>query len=145
MSEPLAKETHQAPVYVDSNAMDWETLRFPGQHSKMVFHPRPENPTEPNAGFVRYEPGAHHPFHKHDFAQVWHILEGEFTIGGKTYGPGTVVFHPDPHYEHDLATRTGGLMFFVQYQGPSTGGRPVYDGRFNVEKRKDLKDENLER
>lgn len=98
MSEPARKETHQAPVYVDSNAMDWETLRFPGQHSKMVFHPRPENPTEPNAGFVRYEPGAHHPFHKHDFAQVWHILEGEFTIG-----------------------------------------------RFNVEKRRDLKDENLER
>ncbi len=45
MSEPVAKETHSAPVYVDSNAMDWETLRFPGQHSKMVFHPRPENPT----------------------------------------------------------------------------------------------------
>ena len=56
-----------------------------------------------------------------------------------------MVFHPDPHFEHDLATKTGGLMFFVQYQGPSTGGRPVYDGRFNVEKRRDLKDENLER
>src|SRR5262245_14431971 len=50
----------------------WETLRFPGQWSKMLFHPRPERPTEPNAGFVRYEPGAHHPMHRHDFAQIWY-------------------------------------------------------------------------
>ena len=32
---------------------EWQTLRFPGQWSKMLFHPRPERPTEPNAGFVR--------------------------------------------------------------------------------------------
>ncbi len=61
--------------------MAWETLRFPGQHSKMLFHPRPECPTEPNAGFVRYEAGAHHPLHRHDFAQVWYVLEGTFRIG----------------------------------------------------------------
>ena len=66
---------------------EWETLRFPGQWSKMLFHPRPERPTEPNAGFVRYEPGAHHPMHRHDFAQIWYILEGTFIIGGKIYSP----------------------------------------------------------
>ncbi len=136
---------HQAPEYVHVDERPWETLRFPGQHSKMIFHPRPERPTEPNAGLVRYEAGAHHPFHKHDFAQVWYILEGEFDIGGKTYGAGTMVFHPDPHYEHDLSTKTGGTMLFVQYQGPTTGGRPVYDGRFHLERRRDLAEENLER
>src|SRR5258707_980563 len=93
---------------VHESEREWETLRFPGQHSKMLFHPRPEQPTEPNAGFVRYEPGAHHPLHRHDFAQVWYILEGTFTIGGRTYGPGTMVHHPDPHFEHDLSTETGG-------------------------------------
>jgi quercetin dioxygenase-like cupin family protein len=55
--------------------------------SKMMFHPRPERPTKPAAGFVRYEPGAYHPLHRHDFAQIWYILEGTFTIGGKTYDP----------------------------------------------------------
>jgi quercetin dioxygenase-like cupin family protein len=30
---------------------------------------------------VRYEPGSHHPLHKHDFAQVWYILEGQFSAG----------------------------------------------------------------
>ena len=69
--------------------MAWETLRFPGQHSKMVFHPRPERPSEPNTGFVRYLPGAYHPRHRHDFAQVWYILEGTFKIGERTVGPGT--------------------------------------------------------
>jgi quercetin dioxygenase-like cupin family protein len=34
---------------------------------------------------VRYEPGSHHPLHKHDFAQVWYILEGQFQIGERTY------------------------------------------------------------
>ena len=72
---------------------EWETIRWPGETGKMVFHPRPENPTEPNAGVLRLEPGAHHPLHRHDFAQVWHILEGEFVIGGEKCGPGTVIFH----------------------------------------------------
>ena len=78
------------------------------------------------------------------FAQVWYVLEGEFRIGAFTVGPGAVVFHADPHYEEDLSTETGGLMFFVQYQGPTTGGQPIYDGRFNVAQRKPLSEERLD-
>ena len=89
-----------------------------GQWSKMLVHPAPERPTSPNAGLVRYEPGSHHPFHKHEFAQVW--------------------------YEDPLHTDTGGLMLFVQYQGPTTGGRPIYEGRFNMTARKRIEEENVE-
>jgi len=96
------------------------------------------------AGLVRYEPGSHHPFHKHEFAQVWYILEGEFRIGERTYGPGTMLFYPDPHFEDPLHTESGGLMLFVQYQGPSTGGRPIYEGRFNMTARKRIEEENVE-
>jgi mannose-6-phosphate isomerase-like protein (cupin superfamily) len=140
MSQPT--EDH-GPEYRHVDDMAWETLRFPGQHSKMVFHPRPERSTEPNTGFVRYEPGAFHPRHRHDFAQVWHVLEGTFKIGERTCGPGTVVYHAAPHYEEDLSTETGGLMFFVQYTGPETGKGPIYDGRFNMKERKPLSEENL--
>ena len=112
--------------------MPWETLRFPGHHSKMLFHPRPERPTEPNAGFVRYEPGAHHPLHRHDFAQVWYVIEGEFRMGERTYGPGTIVYMEDPHFENEMKTETGGTVLFVQYPGPTTGARPIYDGRMNL-------------
>ena len=41
--------------------VDWETIRWPGETGKMLFHPRPERPTEPNAGILRLEPGACHP------------------------------------------------------------------------------------
>jgi hypothetical protein len=34
-------------------------------------------------------------------------------------------------------------MFFVQYTGPHTGQGPIYDGRFNMETRKPLSEENL--
>ena len=132
------------PDYRHTDEQPWETLRWPGQESKMMFHPRPERPTEPNAGLVRYEPGSHHPRHRHDFAQVWYILEGEFKIGEKQYGPGTMVFHADPHFEEPLSTETGGLMLFVQYPGPTTGGRPIYDGRFNMKERRPVEEETVE-
>jgi hypothetical protein len=139
-----SKPGDHAMAAVHESEREWEMLRFPGQWSKMLFHPSPEQPTQPNAGFVRYEPGAHHPLHRHEFAQVWYILEGTFSIGGKICGPGTMIFHADPHYEDELTTETGGVMLFVQYQGPSTGGRPIYDGRFNVAARKPLADEKLD-
>lgn len=130
--------------YRHPDEMEWETLRFPGQHSKMVFHPRPEHPTEPNAGLVRYEPGAFHPHHRHDFAQVWYILEGDFLIGGRHYGQGTMIFHPDPHFEEELVTEHGGIILYVQYQGPTTGKPPIYQGRFNMKERKPLSEEQLD-
>ena len=146
MAQPRLEDvqhTHHAPQIKHCDDMAWETLRFPGQLSKMLFHPDAEHPQHPNAGLVRYEPGAHHPFHTHQFAQVWYILEGTFQIGPREYGPGTMLFYADPHYEDDLSTQTGGVMVFVQYQGPTTGEGPVYDGRFNVTQRPDLREENL--
>jgi hypothetical protein len=111
MSQTL---THQPLSAIHVDEREWETLRWPGQWSKMLFHPRAEAPTEPNAGLVRY-------------------------------GPGTMLHYPDPHFEPPLVTETGGLMLFVQYQGPTTGGRPVYDGRFNMTTRRQISEENVER
>ena len=139
------KTSNDLPVEVRHiDDMPWETLRFPGQHSKMLFHPRPDRPTEPNAGFVRYEAGANHPLHRHDFAQIWYVLEGTFKIDARVVGPGSMLFYPDPHFEEALSTETGGLMLFVQYEGPTTGKGPIYDGRFNVAERKPLSEEQLD-
>jgi hypothetical protein len=70
--------------------------------------------------------------HKHDFAQVWYIIDGEFQMGDRKYGPGTLVYMEDPHFENEMRTETGGTVLFVQYQGPTTGARPIYDGRMNL-------------
>ena len=124
--------------------MEWETVRWPGETGKMLFHPRQDNPTEPNAGLLRFEPGAHHPLHRHDFAQVWYVLEGRFRMGTRECGPGSMIWHADPHYEEELSTETGGVMLIVQYPGPTTGGRPIYDDRFNKEKRKAVAEERTD-
>ena len=42
------------PEYRHIDDMEWETLRFPGQESKMLFHPRPERSSEPNTGFAPF-------------------------------------------------------------------------------------------
>ena len=140
----MSQQDH-GPEYRHIDDMPWETLRFPGQHSKMVFHPRPERPSEPNTGFVRYLPGSFHPRHRHDFAQVWYVLEGTFKIGPHECGPGSMIFHPDPHYEDEFRTETGGEILIVQYPGPSTGGRPIYDDRFNLKERRTVSSERTDR
>ena len=94
---------------------------------------------------MRLAPGAQHPLHRHDFAQIWYILEGDFHIGGREYGPGTMIFHPDPHYEDEFRTETGGEILIVQYPGPNTGGRPIYDDRFNLAERRPLAAERTNR
>src|SRR4029450_2116038 len=126
MSTADSVDAHQPLQAVHADARPWETLRWPGQWSKMLFHPRAERPTEANAGLGGDEPGSHHPFHRHDFAAAWALLEGGFRIGEGTSGPGTMLFCPDPHFEPPLSTTTGGLMLFVQYHGPDTGRRPLY-------------------
>ena len=88
-------DTHNAPEFKHAADMEWEMGRF-GNVTKFLFHPRPERPTEPNAGFLKYTPGASFPLHRHDFAQIWYIIEGEFTFAGKLYGPGTIAYMPDP-------------------------------------------------
>lgn len=143
-TKPIAAHGHQPFEARHRDDVEWETIRWPGETGKMLFHPRPERPTEPNAGILRLAPGANHPLHRHDFAQVWYILEGEFRIGGGTYGPGTMVFHPDPHFEDEFHTESGGEILIVQYPGPSTGGRPIYDKRFNMAERKPVATERTD-
>jgi hypothetical protein len=117
---------HQAMEARHRDELEWETIRWPGETGKMLFHPRADRPTEPNAGILRLEPGAHHPLHRHDFAA-------------------TMIFHPDPHYEDEFRTDTGGEILIVQYPGPNTGGRPIYDDRFNLPERRPMATERTDR
>lgn len=137
----MTSDRHNPPEFSHVDSVEWKVQRFPGQTCKMMFHPRPERPTEPNAGLVRYAPGAWHPIHSHDFAQVWYILDGEFEYGGALHPAGTMIFHPDPHTEPALSTKTGGTILYVQYPGPTTKGAPIYDGRFNLTERRPVIEE----
>jgi hypothetical protein len=79
-----SRQDHQPYEARHRDEIEWETIRWPGETGKMLFHPRPERPTEPNAGILRLDPGAWHPEHYHGFAQVWYILQhGGTQVGGR--------------------------------------------------------------
>ena len=139
-----ARETHNAPVFGHPDDLKPEMGRF-ANVTQMIFHPSDENPAAPNAGVLTYNPGAGFPLHLHDFAQVWYVLEGECRFGDRTLTPGDMVYMEDLHFEYDMHTENGCRILFVQYPGPNTGGRPVYDGRFNKTEESDIDKEDLTR
>ena len=134
-------EAHQCMQASHEDDIEWTNLRYEGQFAKMLFHPTADDATIPNAGIVKYERGSKHPLHNHYFAQIWYILDGDFLINGKMYGKGSMMFHPDPHFEWELETLKEGKILYVQYVGPHTQQGAIYDGRFNVDKRKNVADE----
>ncbi|MSQ73716.1 MAG: cupin domain-containing protein [Betaproteobacteria bacterium] len=133
------RRPHRA-VHID--ALEWKKIRWPGEWGKVAFHPRPEDPSEPLFGITKFDPGGSFPDHAHGFAQIWYVLDGECTLDGETYRPGTFVYHPDPHVEREMKTDKGVTILFCQYPGPNTGERPVYGDRFDLEReRRDISEE----
>ncbi len=47
--------------------------------------------------------------------------------------------------EWEFHTDTGGEILIVQYPGPNTGGRPIYDDRFNLQERRPVSAERVDR
>src|SRR5438105_3082689 len=45
----------------------------------------------PWLGRARYDPGMVVPLHAHPTNEIIYVIGGDVTIGGKTYGPGTVI------------------------------------------------------
>jgi len=116
-----------------------------GNVTRMVIHPDAPDPTRPNAGTIHYPAGTGFPLHGHDFAQVWYVLEGECRLGDKTLRAGDLVYHADPHVEQEMVTDAGCTMLFVQYPGPTTGARPIYDRRFDADASTEKADMDLTR
>lgn len=142
-TEAEARLTHHEPIVRNCQDYEPEMGRF-NNTTQMVFHPTSDHPLRPNTGILTYNPGAGFPLHKHDFAQVWYILEGSCQFGANTLRVGDIVYMEDPHYECDMHTEEGCKILFLQYPGPTTGGRPVYEGRFNMEAVKPIVGEDLE-
>jgi len=55
-----------------------------------------------------------------------------------------MLYHPDPHFEGEFHTETGGEILIVQYPGPTTAERPIYSGRFNMTERKEVEKERVD-
>ena len=129
-SEAEARESHNAPLIRRPADHPGDVGRF-GNVTRMVFHPSPDSPTAPNAGIITYQPGSGFPLHLHDFAQLWYVLDGECRFGKRQLRAGDMVYMEDPHFEYEMYTETGCTIVFMQYPGPNTGARPIYQGRFD--------------
>jgi len=136
-------KTHHAPIIHRPSEFPLEMGRFANM-TQMLFHPTVAHPSEPNAGILTYLPGAGFPLHKHDFAQVWYVVEGECRFGDETLRAGDMVYLEDPHFEYEMHTENGCKIVFVQYPGPTTRARPIHEGRFNKEEAPNLAKEDLE-
>ena len=136
--------THREALIARPDEHPGQVGRF-GNITRMVFHPSDVDPDAPNAGTITYPAGTGFPLHKHDFAQVWYVLEGECTLGERTLRQGDLVYHGDPHVEQQMHTERGCTMLFVQYRGPSTGARPIYERRFDDRADTAEADRDLER
>jgi redox-sensitive bicupin YhaK (pirin superfamily) len=139
-----AMKTHNAPIVRRPDDTEPKMGRFKNT-TQMVFHPSDEDPTQPNAGIINYLPGSGFPLHKHDFAQMWYVIEGECEYGETVLRAGDLVYMQDPHFEYEMKTENGCRILFLQYQGPTTGQGPIYEGRFNVAKVKEVAAADLER
>lgn len=137
-------QSHRNAVVARPDDHPGQVGRF-GNVTRMVIHPTDDDPTSPNAGTITYPPGTGFPLHKHDFAQVWYLIEGECRFGDRVLKQGDLVYHGDPHVEQEMHTETGCTMLFVQYPGPSTGARPIYERRFDEAAASDKADMDLER
>jgi hypothetical protein len=89
----------------------------------------------PTVASSTMNPGPFHPRHRHDFAQLWHILEGTFKVGDPAVGPGPWSATPRP-------VRRDGRPDVVRDTGPHMARGPIYHGRFHMRERKPLLAEN---
>ena len=144
MSGDTKPSAHRRAVVARPDQHPGQVGRF-GNITRMVIHPDANDPTAPNTGTITYPPGTGFPTHKHDFAQVWFVLEGDCRYGQRTLRAGDLIYHADPHIEEKMHTENGCTMLFVQYPGPHTGARPIFEGRFDPQADTPNKDLDLER
>ena len=137
-----AKTTHHGPIVARPDEHPGQVGRF-GNVTRMVIHPSETNSTSPNAGTITYPAGTGFPRHSHDFAQVWYVLEVECQLGDRTLRAGDLVYHADPHTEDAMHTENGCVMLFVQYPGPTTGARPIFERRFDADAETEKADMDL--
>ena len=105
---------------VDANKLEWEATRFPDFHVKPLGYRQ----GEAYVSMGRMSPGGRNFPHAHGFHQVRFVLEGEFIINGKTYGPGSYIDYPE-FSRYETYSPKGGTWFQIQFWNQKTGDGPT--------------------
>ena len=77
--------------FLDTEDLDWRESPYPGVLWKKLHY-------DPESGhstvLLQFSPGAHYGTHRHPQGEEYLVLEGTLQDQGKSYGPGTYVYHP---------------------------------------------------
>ena len=99
----------------DTNKMEWEPTRFSDFHVKVLAFK-----DKCNFSIGRMAPGGRNFAHAHGFPQARYVLEGEFIVNGKAYGPGCFIEFP-AFQRYESYSPKGGVWLQIQVPNPETG------------------------
>lgn len=101
------------------NDVQWQETRFEDNYIKVLSF---------RDGVVfelqKFEKDSYTFPHKHGFRQLRYILEGEFLVNGKKYGPGTLIDFPEKEI-YEVHAPDSGIWIVVQLPGATTGEAPT--------------------
>jgi hypothetical protein len=103
----------------NTNEMEWEATRFSDFHVKVLALQH-----KCNFSIGKMAPGGRNFAHAHGFPQVRYVLEGEFIVNGKSYGPGSFIEFP-PFVRYESYSPNGGVWLQIQVPNPETGDCPT--------------------
>ena len=104
---------------LDTNTMEWEATRFPDFQVKILSFK-----DKTNFSIGKMAPGGRNFAHAHGFRQVRFVLEGEFIVNGKAYGPGSFIDFPE-FGRYESYSPNGGVWLQIQLPNPRTGDGPT--------------------
>ena len=93
-------------LVVDSGELDWRPTPCEGVAWKKLRH---DSDSGASAVLLRFEAGASYDSHRHPAGEEYWVIEGNLTDGGRTYGPGTYVYHA-PGSVHRPASPDGCIV-----------------------------------
>lgn len=100
--------------------MPWRPFdEAPGVHFKTLKTHRPGTGI---TVLLRFEPGSAYPAHRHPAGEEYLVLDGELLDAGRSYGPGTFVWHP-PGSVHRPRSTTGATVLVFLREGIEIVGR----------------------
>lgn len=99
--------------------MDWQETRFDDNWIKVLSFR-----DGVNFELQKFAPDSGTFPHGHQFRQLRYILEGEFIVNGRKYGPGTLIDVPEK-VAYEVRAPQGGTWIVVQMPGATTGEAPT--------------------
>lgn len=101
-------------LMIHENDMDWVYDREHRLHWKML---GPGNEKRgPCMQLIKMPPGYRQPRHYHASAHMIYVREGDYSIAGKSYGPGTFIFVPAKEPAGPIESK-GGCLLIQYYEG----------------------------